>query len=346
MPRAVLALVALLAVSVAITYSQSESTALPVVGDSKLLGYVGDCCGQDQSIAADPSNPARLVAASGADVWYSSDGGLNWEPGSLAPGVGMGDPSLGFDLEGRVYLGSVVGSGTQTALAVFNSDDGGKSWAMTRLTNWTVTTVWLNDKDWLGVDNSNSQFRGRIYVVWNVYVNGRWNAAHNNIVDAAYGGVYMSFSDTNGRTYSVPKRLSVDGKGLSALQVSVGPDGKVYLAGADWTSADGGDLELYVSRDGGNSFIRRPVIADFSSYPNPLRNTHVRTNLAPFPSLAVGPKGDVFLAWTSGSRIILASSKDEGSTWKKVVVNDDLQSKNDALMPSMTVSNGDVVHVA
>ena len=45
----------------------------PPIQDNLLLGYVGDCCGQDQAIAVDPYNSSRIVVAAGSYYWYSLD---------------------------------------------------------------------------------------------------------------------------------------------------------------------------------------------------------------------------------------------------------------------------------
>jgi len=203
-----------------------------VVRDNILLGYVGDCCGQDQSIAVDQNNPNRIVVAAGHYYWYSADGGTTWSGGDLNDlGIYAGDPSLAFDSEGNVYLGSVSGyiSGKNTFMAVLKSANGGRSWKLNEITNRTDQTKWLNDKEWVAVDTSHSQFHDRIYVVWDVFVNGKWNEAHNNIVGASFGGVYLSYSEDHGATFSKPSKLP--GLEMYDLQIAIGRAGEVYLVG-------------------------------------------------------------------------------------------------------------------
>jgi hypothetical protein len=325
-----------------------QTNPLPVVGDNMLLGYVGDCCGQDQSIAVDPTSSNRIVAAAGSYYWYSVDRGLTWSSGSLFDlGIGAGDPSLAFDSMSNVYLGSVVDTEHDTSMAVLKSTDGGRSWNLVRLTGRTDATKWLNDKQWVAVDTSQSHFHDRIYVVWDVFVNGTWNQAHNNIVGASFGGVYLSYSNDHGVSYSKPAKLSIE---MYALQMAIGRAGEVYLVG----SMPYRGLNFIESTDGGEHFTYPVQISRLCcEFPNPLPNTKVRTNLYPFPSLGLDrTNGNIYVAWTDprygDGDIFVSHSTDGGASWSLAVrVNDDPQSDHkDQLMPSVAVSSDGVVHVA
>jgi hypothetical protein len=320
-------------------------TVQPVmVRDNILLGYVGDCCGQDQSIAVDPNNPNRIVAAAGVNFFNTDDGGRTWTADQVQ--VGAGDPSLAFDANGPVYWASVLGYRGLTSLGVFRSTDGGTTWTQTQLTNWTDTAKWLNDKEWLAVDTSQSQFHGRIYVVWDVFVNGHWNSAHNNIVGSSFGGVYLSYSDDHGITFSKPAKLPQE---MYDLQIAVGRAGEVYIVGTGR-----GSILLIKSTDGCRTFGPSSIVAEqWKEMSNPLPHTKVRTNTMPFLSLAVDErKGKLYVAWTDAESgdgdILLSRSANGGASWSSPIrVNDDPWADNkDQLMPSVTVSLDDIVHVA
>lgn len=320
-----------------------------IVRDNRLLGYVGDCCGQDQSIAVDPTDPNRIVVAAGSYYWYSGDGGLTWNRGDLFDlGVGGGDPVLAFDSQGNVYWSSVIGSLGDTGMAVFKSTTGGSTWTMVQLTNRTDPTKWLNDKEWIAVDTSQSRFHGRIYVVWDVFVNGSWNEPHNNIVGSSFGGVYLSYSDDFGTTFSRPTKLPLSFE-MYSLQLAVGPAGQVYLVG----SIPHRGLNFMKSVDGGKSFDNPRKISNLWDLPNPLSNTKVRTGNYPFDSLAVDQRtGNIYVAWVDAENadgnVVLSKSTDNGNSWSSAIrVNDDTAgSHRDQLMPSVTVSPDGVVHVA
>lgn len=110
------------------------------------------------------------------------------------------------------------------------------------------------------------------------------------------GDILFARSLDGGRSFSKPFNLSAspggDGKGRldrdtwsnGSLDLAAGPDGSVLAA---WTEYDGA-LWLARSRDGGRSFTRPQRVAGDDARP------------ARGPSLAVGAKGQVYLAWTVG----------------------------------------------
>jgi len=333
-----------------------QTSQPPFVKDNVLLGYVGDICGQDQTVAVDPNNSNRIVAAAGSWYWYSADGGMTWSGGVLS--TLAGDPSLAFDNAGNVFWSYVgqVGSRCGTlvvpyqslaGLTVSKSVDGGRSWRSVMLTNKTDPIAWSNDKEWIAIDKSQSQFHDRIYVVWNVLLNNTWNAAHV-LVEGTFGGVYLSYSDDHGTTFSKPTKLPF-GFEMYSLQIAVGPKGEVYLVG----SIPYRGLNFLKSTDGGKSFDYMRKISNLVNFPNPLTNTKVRTQNYPFPSLAVDQKnGNIYVAWVDAENgdgdIMLRRSTDGGNSWSSPVrVNDDsLTSHSDQLMPSVAVSPDGVIHVA
>ncbi len=333
-----------------------QTSQTPFVRDNILMGYTGDICGQDQAIAVDPSNSSRIAIAAGSWYWYSADGGVTWFGGALS--MLAGDPSLAFDDAGNAFWGfnGQVGSrcddlevsyqGT-AGLGVLKSADGGQSWSSVMLTSRTDLTELANDKDWIAVDRSGSQFHDRIYVVWNVWLNNTWNARHV-LVGGTSGGVYLSYSDDHGATFSKPAKLALDFEMLS-LQIATGPAGEVYLVG----SIPYRGLNFLKSTDGGKSFgsIRR--ISNLADFPHPLTNTQLRTTNYPFPSLAVDQNnGNIYAAWVAAENgdgdIMLSRSSDGGNSWSSPTrVNDDPWTDHkDQLMPSVAISRDGAVHVA
>ena len=129
------------------------------------------------------------------------------------------------------------------------------------------------------------------------------------------GDILFARSLDGGRSFSQPRNLSAsrggDGKGRldrttwsnGSLDIAAGLDGSVIAA---WTEYDG-MLWLARSRDGGRSFTPPQHIAGGEKLP------------ARGPSLAIGPAGHVYLAWTVGedpdADIRVSQSNDGGATF-------------------------------
>jgi hypothetical protein len=159
------------------------------------------------------------------------------------------------------------------------------------------------------------------------------------------GDILFARSDDGGRSFAQPVNLSRsvggDGKGRinrdywhnGSLDVVAGPGGALYAA---WTEYDG-PLWFCRSFDGGMSFSRPARVAGGA-------------NAAPAraPSLALGPDGALYLAWTVGdddaADIHLAKSTDGGLTFGTPQLVGPSKNYSDA--PKLAVDNRGVVHLA
>ncbi|HKB85120.1 MAG TPA: hypothetical protein VKD08_03040, partial [Ignavibacteriaceae bacterium] len=120
---------------------------------------------EEVSIAIDPSNPNYLAAGANIDyTYYSSDGGYNWNQQTLSSSLGVwGDPCLVFDGSGNLYYGHL-------SVAAYWID----RIVIQRSTNHGATFndgagIGFNnpknqDKEWIGVDMTNSPYSGNVYV--------------------------------------------------------------------------------------------------------------------------------------------------------------------------------------
>ena len=126
-------------------------------------------------IAADPGNPARLLAGSiierqqdgmhadSVTVYASSDGGATWEPvlekRTEKAGPRYFDPAVAFGPGGSAYFASNGVQGTKRFIDIVRSRDGGKAWTdPTRVENY-------DDRPFLVVDCTRGKFRDRLYCV-------------------------------------------------------------------------------------------------------------------------------------------------------------------------------------
>jgi len=146
----------------------------------------------------------------------------------------------------------------------------------------------------------------RVYVLWQEIV----------FSGGSHGGeAFFARSTDGGESFEEPKNLSQTQMGIGkgrlteeiwhngSLDIAVGHDGNIYTA---WTAYQG-PLEFRRSTDGGESFAETITVAGTDDAP------------ARAPSLAVGPAGTLWLAWTVGESdtadLRIAISMDEGNSF-------------------------------
>ena len=158
------------------------------------------------------------------------------------------------------------------------------------------------------------------------------------------GEILFARSQDGGRSFSAAINLSKstggDGKGRinrtiwhnGSLDLVAGADGVLFAA---WTEYDG-PLWFSRSTDGGRTFSRPRRLAGGGNAP-----------AARAPSLALGPNGTVYLAWTVGddpaADIHLAQSTDGGDTFSDPRTVAPSKGHSDA--PKLAVDAGGMVHL-
>lgn len=158
------------------------------------------------------------------------------------------------------------------------------------------------------------------------------------------GEIFFARSDDAGRSFSPPVNLSRskggDGKGRinreiwhnGSLDLVAAPGGLIHVA---WTEYDGA---LWHSRsaDGGQGFSKPQRVAGDDRRP------------ARAPSLALGPDGTVYLAWTvgedPGADIRLSVSRDQGASFAAPWVVAPSRGYSDA--PKLAVDGTGALHLA
>jgi hypothetical protein len=241
----------------------------------------------EPSVAVDPADPLVVVAgandycrqAVGGDVWAgyyrSVDGGATWS-NSLVPGypgdespagdaspttgqcAAAGDPTQAFDAEGRLFYAFIcfnrVQPGNGSVYAATYENDGADYVRTVRIAAGTPS-VWglFQDKINLTTDLDT----GNVYVVW-----GRYSGQSANNV------MYFARSTDHGQSFSRPIRLA---PGLAEEQfgdVTVGPDGDVYVTFV--TSANQNPTEAAVwlvkSEDHGLHFTDPVKVANIDPF--------------------------------------------------------------------------------
>lgn len=157
------------------------------------------------------------------------------------------------------------------------------------------------------------------------------------------GDILFARSEDGGTSFSQPINLSQsvagDGKGRISKEIwhngsfdlVAGPDGAVYAA---WTAYEGA-LWFSRSNDGGKSFSRPRHVAGSEALP------------ARGPSLALGPLGEVHLAWTVGedqeADIHFATSADGGESFGEIIIVASNSTYSDG--PKLGVAPDGTVHL-
>ena len=325
---------------------------------------LADAKGAEVSIAVNPTNAKNVVIAhnyyqspAGTPLKYSNDGGYTWDTTKIGQGI-WGDPFLAFDASGNLYYVSFFGIGKR--VQVSKSIDGGASFAAqnviaqggspvkfqtggsSRAVITDAVFPWV-DFPKITCDQSNSQYRNNVYVVFNGYV-----CTDGDDYPEYPGAVFMRSTDggaTWGSITPISARSSKDvPRGDMPMNIGVGLDGKVYVAMESTSSSP----YIVKSTDGGQTFTAPAAI-----FPNP--GTYGLTSFERFPVIqpSLTQVNVVYLAFsamTQGSSdydIFVSKSTDYGATWQAPVrVNDD--AVNNAARqhrPFMSVSAYDRIDV-
>jgi hypothetical protein len=342
-----LAAMAILCASIAPAWAD-----VPTAVDTGILGG-------ESSIALSPSNPANLVVGSndqsrtGCHVAYSLDRGASWGAGGdagLLPGLTLlpnqpwpinsaSDPAVAVDRLGRFYYSCIAFSNlgfsiVNLTIVVSRSDDGGRTWEPVPTVVAQGTGTDFNDKDYLAVDATGGPRDGSVYVAW----------ARFGCVDGpgCPHPIWLRRSVDRGDTWLPAVRVSDDDSAQGSAP-AVGPNGEVYVAFAHFPDPDSAVPDRIVidrSLDGGATFGTDVVVANIPGVA--VRNERGRNS---FPTIAVdrsqGPnRGTIYLAWAQMSaggdaEIVLASSRDGGTTWSapRRVVDDAPDNGRDQSLP-------------
>ncbi len=209
-----------------------------------------ECGPQSETyITLNPNGPRTLTGGSNEifrlpmRAYFSSDGGRRWGgvdvplplPLSGANDTRFGsDPTLAFDTQGNVFYGFIVvffsanfGGINGTELAVARSADGGSTWPLPLLTEFSFESGenHFNDKPMITVDGSDaSPLRDNVYVAWDAAFGG-----------STGGGIRVAHSTDHGASFAVSRADNPSGPGNSIGAVPfAGPEGNLYVAWNDF----------------------------------------------------------------------------------------------------------------
>ncbi len=316
---------------------QSESSAIEQIQNENNLPI------SEPMIAVNPANANNFITSYSnwvnngptrlPGVSYTTDGGASWSttdvPTNDANFLDRADPSIAFDANGNAFYCWLTlqypSLEDSSAVRVSESTDQGKDWSGSPFTVDRNSGSTQLDKPWVVCDQSTSQYRNSIYVVYVVIDNF---GSPNN---ATYT-IYFSLMRSGQTSFSTPVAISQTVGGLTDVEAPypvIGNDGSVYVFWAQEDNSNATDqIMMNKSTNGGQSWSSTPQVL-FSSLAmddgRMLQNTTNSTSFAKahtWPSVAVNPTdGSLNLVYGSGGSVYYTVSKDGGSTWSTPSAN-------------------------
>ncbi|TML11736.1 MAG: exo-alpha-sialidase [Actinobacteria bacterium] len=249
---------------------------------------------------------------------YSTNGGTTWTDLNARPfctghGTGFGDPVVVYDVLHSKWIAVFLASGCGgQGLGVWTSTDG-----ITWPAGPCAHSGTSDDRESGWVDNNpSSPFYGRAYISFNNFSVGG-------------GALQVIWSNDGGSTWTAP--VTVVGSFIRDVQVTVGPDGKVFIA---TMNEGGGGLNprtniMEMSANGGASWSSVNMGASFPAPGVALCSSNSYfVNMYPqywrhmgWGDVAVGPSNVVHYAYAQHGAgadkgdIYYVRSTDNGLTW-------------------------------
>lgn len=300
---------------------------------------------EEVTIAINPANPD--VLAGGANIshfYYSFDGGFSWGEKHLSSSLGVwGDPCVLFDSLGNLYyahLSNPVTGYWIDRIVVQKSTDNGITWNDGAGVGLVVPKN--QDKEWLAVDLSQSQYKGNIYMTWTEFD----DYGSSNPNDSSR--IRFSKSTDQGETWSDAITISdrsgncIDDDNTTEGAVpTVGVNGEIYVS---WAGPLG--LMFDKSLDGGETWGTDIFISDIPGGWAFTVSGISRCNGLPITMCDISDspyQGYIYSCWgdqrngTTDTDVFFSRSTDGGETWSPALrVNDDNTNRHQ-FFPWMTI---------
>ena len=224
------------------------------------------------------------------NFWISKDYGETWthiDKGTI-PGVGAsGDTFTTVSKDGTIFFTDLYGA----SASVDTSPDGGQTW----YANPGASEYMIDDRQWLdiGPTSSGSQ-QQTVYFSFNQMSGGGLVMVKTDITTDTPVDDYTWVPCNAG----LPITTDVGARDNFAVDQKTG---NIYLANF---APGAGELDVWVSTNGGNSFTSHKVTEGDSA------SIH---NI--FAVIDTDSDGNVYLTWSSRAHVFLAVSKDQAATW-------------------------------
>ena len=241
----------------------------------------------DSTQDVNSSGPADLLGAGAEVVYASKDGGLTWQQTPASPSVTNPccDNEIAISPTGRI-LSSVIDF-TTININIQYSDDGGKTWTQS-LGNSAAD----QDREWLTVGTKDPVTgMNDVYMLW-----------HNLASGAAHHEMMVSTSRDNGATFGPPISITAPNPGSPTTNAQ---------ANADLQCADSG---------GPSNIFANPVTGQVYAVWGTRSSSVAGASAGGCGASVTGPFEINIVAAT---RVWVATSSDQGVTWKDSLAADD-----------------------
>ena len=300
---------------------------------------------EEVTIAINPANTNILAAGANLNYFFHSlDGGLGWNQSGMSSSLGVwGDPCVVFDSLGNLYYGHLsnpISGYWIDRIVIQKSTDFGQTW------NDGAGIGFQNpknqDKEWIAVDFSQSQFKGNVYVTWTEFDDYGSPSSNDS------SRIRFSKSTDMGETWS--DAITISDKSGDAIDSdntdegavpAVGPNGEIYVS---WAGPLG--LMFDKSTDGGETWGTDVFVSDIPggwdfdvpgiSRCNGLPITMSDISNSPY-------RGNIYICWgdqrngSDNTDVFFSRSTDGGDSWSPAKrVNNDSTSRHQ-FFPWMTV---------
>lgn len=304
----------------------------------------------EPSIYINPLKPAQIVAGSNINNLYiSNDTGKTWEQKYLRSSLGVyGDPVIYADEKGNFYFCHLAANKNKKyphwidKIVVQKSTNGGQDFSDGSSAGYNGDKE--QDKHWIVNDQTNSAYKGNIYLSWTEF------DKYESKAPGDYSRIRFARSRDGAKSFEQAITVSDtvgdcmdDDATLEGATPAIGKNGEVYLA---WSGH--GKIYFDKSLDGGVTWGKDKIIA-IQDDGWALDFEHIfRSNGLPFlVADHSGGKynGRLYLTWGEnhpkiGGEIKLMYSDNGGETWSdEITVN--TETKGDQFLPHIAVDQSD-----
>ncbi len=324
---------------------------------------------REPDVAVDPNNPLNVAVASLFRMWVSTDGGNTFsgptQPPVNAGQVRCGDPSIGYDSQGRLfwtYLGCTLDTaGNTIGIDLYISQVDPTTGAI--MAGYPVNITQQlgigagagnsHDKQWLAIDvYPGSPFTDRLYVVWTDLT--------------GQSTIWNTWSSDQGQTWNARVQLSGGGEGFVwPSHNTVAPNGDYYAAyhsqpNFSGSAPDGTSGRVWALRstDGGATFPQKnnpfdageaDITFNVQSASNPIANTQFWLQGSAQPWILADPNtaGRMYCfaaddpdddhSTGDHSNVYMVVSTDNGMNWGDPVRIDDGPGTSFQVMPTAAI---------
>jgi len=317
--------------SVGSTYTPTTSQP---EAEEEIAADPSDTSGQNLvSAISDFSQPSGFnftkwtLSSTGGASWSENFVPFNSSTGLLVTSDGRSwnansDPVVAFDRTGNVFLsdlyiavdslGRITSEGLYVSTDTFShlqppSGNFGHTYRIRANLNNTKTFS-FEDKPWITVDNSGTATAGYVYASWSHFTGcqNKYSIFIGYYLTCSSDVLWVAYSKDHGQTWSTPITINPSGQNgaLQGSQVAVGPNGKVYVAYELFGSGAQRQQYLSVGTWSGSTLSTLAFSAPFAVTPAfselnfaGCSNCTASYRVNSFPSLAVGPGGNVYLVY-------------------------------------------------